>query len=138
MHRLRQQNTALTFKDGKEIEIAQLSTEGELSKSLGSSLLFANVACSTTTGAKIKANYNVILFVNTSGEDRLGMYRQTWNLFTKKLTQCEKNFQFICCCTTLKLGMKVSLGDTKNILKQKHNCAKGAKDISKKVFIKNY
>ncbi len=32
----------------------------------------------------------------------------------------------------MKLGMKVSLGDTKNIMKQKHNCAKGAKDISKK------
>ncbi len=33
------------------------------------------------------------------------------------------------CCTTLKLAMKVSLGDTKNMLKQNQNCTKGAKVI---------
>ncbi len=52
---------------------------------LGSSLSFANAASSTTTGAKTKVNYEFILFVNTGGEERLGMSRQTWNLFTKKL-----------------------------------------------------
>ncbi len=31
-------------------------------------------------------NYEFILFVNTGGEERLGMSRQTWNLFTEKLT----------------------------------------------------
>ncbi len=29
--------------------------------------------------------YEFILFVNTGGEERLGMSRQTWNLFTEKL-----------------------------------------------------
>ena len=73
-------------KYAEEIEIAQLPTEEELSKSLGSSLSFADAASSTTTGAKTKVNYEFILFVNTGGEERLGMSRQTWNLFTKKLT----------------------------------------------------
>ncbi len=77
---------APTFKEGEEIEIAQLPTEEELSKSLGSSLSFADAASSTTTGAKTKVNYEFILFVNTGGEARLGMSRQTWNLFTEKLT----------------------------------------------------
>ncbi len=77
---------APTFEEGEEIEIAQLPTEEELSKSLGSSLSFADAASSTTAGAKTKVNYEFILFVNTGGEERLGMSRQTWNLFTEKLT----------------------------------------------------
>ncbi len=78
---------APTFEEGEEIEIAQLPTEEELWKSLGSNLSsFADAASSTTTGAKTKVNYEFILFVNTGGEERLGMSRQTWNLFTKKLT----------------------------------------------------
>ncbi len=30
-------------------------------------------------------NYEFILFVNTGGEERQGMSRQTWNLFSEKL-----------------------------------------------------
>ncbi len=68
-----------TFEEGEEIEIAQLPTEEELSKS------FAAAASSTTTGAKTKVNHEFILFVNMGGVERLGISRQTWNLFTKKL-----------------------------------------------------
>ena len=64
---------APTFEEGEEFEIAQLPTEEELSKSLGSSLSFADAASSTTTGAKTKVNYEFILFVNTGGEERLGL-----------------------------------------------------------------
>ncbi len=77
---------APTFEKGEEIEITQFPTEEELSKSLGSSLSFADAASSTTTGVKTKVNYEFILYVNTGGEVRLGMSRQTWNLFTEKLT----------------------------------------------------
>ncbi len=77
---------APTFEEGEEIEIAQLPTEEELSKSQCSSMSFVDAASSTTTGAKAKVNYKFILFINTGGEERLGMSRQTWNLFTEKLT----------------------------------------------------
>ncbi len=52
---------APTFEESGEIEIAQLPTEEELSKSLGSSLLFTEAASSTTAGAKTKVNYEFIL-----------------------------------------------------------------------------
>ncbi len=47
---------------------------------------FADVASSTTSGTRAKVNYEFILLVNTVGEDRLGMSRQTWNLFMEKLS----------------------------------------------------
>ncbi len=47
---------------------------------------FANAASSTTTGAKTKVDYEFILFVSTGGEERLGVSKPTWNLFTEKLT----------------------------------------------------
>ncbi len=77
---------APNFEEGEEIKIAQLTTEEELSKLLGSSLSFADTASSTTRGVKTKVNYESFLFVNTGGEARLGMSRQIWNLFTEKLT----------------------------------------------------
>ncbi len=77
---------APTFAEGEEGKLALLPTEEELSKSLGSSLLFTEAASSTTTEAKTKVNYEFILFVNTGGKERLGISRQTWNLFTEKLT----------------------------------------------------
>ncbi len=86
--------TAPTFEEGEEIEIAQLPTEEELSKSLGSSLSFADAASSTTTGAKTKVNHEFILFVNKGGKERLGMSMQTWNLFTKKLTELVMTWVF--------------------------------------------
>ncbi len=55
-------------------------------KSQGSSLLFADAASTPTTVTKTKVNYEFIFFVNTGGEERLGMSRQTWNLFTENLT----------------------------------------------------
>ena len=76
---------APTFAEVEEVELALLPTEEELSKSLGSSLSFADAASSTTTEAKTKVNYE-FLFVNTGCEERLGVSRQTSNLFTKKLT----------------------------------------------------
>ena len=68
--------------EGEEIELALLPTDEELLKSLGSSLSFADATSSTTTG-----ELEFTLFVNTGGEERLGMSRQTWNLFTEKLTE---------------------------------------------------
>ncbi len=76
---------APTFEEGEEILIAQLPTEEELSKTLGSSLSFPDAARSTTTGTKTKVNYEFV-FVNMGGKERLGMSRQTWNLFTEELT----------------------------------------------------
>ncbi len=75
---------APTFEECEEIEVHQLPTEDELSKTLSSSMSFADATSSTT--AKAKVNYEFILFVNTGGEERLGMSRQTWNLFTEKLS----------------------------------------------------
>ncbi len=75
---------APTFKEGGEIKVHQLPTEDKLSKTLSSSMSFADAISSTT--AKAKVNYEFILFVNTGGEERLGMSRQTWNLFTEMLS----------------------------------------------------
>ena len=83
---------APTFEEGEEIEIYQLPTEDELSKTLSSSMSFADPASSTTT--KTKVNYEVILFVNTGGEERLGMSRQIWNLFTEKLSDLVMSWVF--------------------------------------------
>ncbi len=77
---------APTFRVDDEIEVALLPTPEELSKSLSSSMSFAEAASSTTTGAKTKVNYEFILFVSTGGEERLGVSKPTWNLFTEKLT----------------------------------------------------
>ena len=55
---------APTFEEGEEIEVHQLPTEDELSKMLNSSMSFADTA-SSTTGTKVKVNYEFILLVNT-------------------------------------------------------------------------